>query len=196
MVKRVVQHDDSQGRSSHRGAAGAGSDESQLDEGSQGEPLALTDQRAGQALGQGVKQAGRALSAGIDAISDDAGGIATAVAIGVGAALLEAELIPGILIGAGAVLLGKMFPQVRSAVRPMVKGVVGAGLAMADKAREMVAEANEQVQDMVAEVRSERGEQRTATGSQRQTAAGQREPHEPQERTAHGNDAADTAAVH
>ncbi|MCW7538728.1 DUF5132 domain-containing protein [Aquabacterium sp. A7-Y] len=93
-----------------------------------------------------------------DDIAGNVGSVGTAVAVGVGAALIEAELIPGILIGAGAVLLGKMFPQVGQTLRPVVKTVMRAGLAVTDKAREMAAEAGEQVQDMVAEVQTERSE--------------------------------------
>jgi hypothetical protein len=192
--------DDNPGRSRGRNAAGAGESHDSGETATHDEPLALTDERPGRQMGQGVKKAGQALSAGFDAISDDAGGIATAVAVGVGAALLEAELIPGILVGAGAVLLGKMFPQVRNAMRPMVKSAVGAGLALADKAREMMAEANEQMQDVVAEVRSERDQQRSARpGSTARSGGTDAAEHEPQaqhdEKSAHGSDAAD-AQVH
>jgi len=95
-----------------------------------------------------------------DTLADNVGSVATAAAVVVGAALIEAELIPGIAVGAGAVLLGMMFPQVRRAVRPVLKTAVRAGLAATDKAREMAAEAGEQVQDVMAEVRAER-EQRS-----------------------------------
>lgn len=91
-----------------------------------------------------------------DTLTDNVGSVATAATVVVGAALLEAELIPGLVIGAGAVLLGMMFPQVRHAVRPVLKTAVRAGLTVVDKAREVAAEAGEQVQDVVAEVRSER----------------------------------------
>lgn len=81
--------------------------------------------------------------------------IATVAAIGIGAALIEAELIPGILIGVGAMLAPKFFPRLGNAIRPLVKGAVRAGYALADKTRELAAETSEQFQDIVAEVKSE-----------------------------------------
>ena len=88
--------------------------------------------------------------------------IATVAAIGIGAALIEVELIPGILIGIGAMLAPKLVPKLGSALRPLVKSVVRAGYAMADKGRELAAETSEQFQDIVAEVKAE---QETAVGS-------------------------------
>jgi hypothetical protein len=96
------------------------------------------------------------IARGKDVLSGEAGGVAAAVAIGVGAALIEVELLPGLIIGAGAILLGKMFPELGGYVRPAVKGAVRAGFALTEKAREIMAEANEQVHDLVAEVKHER----------------------------------------
>lgn len=81
--------------------------------------------------------------------------IATVAAIGIGAALIEAELIPGILIGIGAMLAPKLVPQLGSALRPLVKSVVKAGYSLAEKGREIAAETSEQIQDIVAEVKAE-----------------------------------------
>lgn len=81
--------------------------------------------------------------------------IATVAAIGIGAALIEVELIPGILIGIAAMLAPKFVPQLGSALRPLVKSAVRAGYAMVDKGRELAAETSEQLQDIVAEVKAE-----------------------------------------
>ena len=81
--------------------------------------------------------------------------IATAALVGVGVAILEPELIPGILIGAGAVLAPKLFPALGGVLRPLVKGIVKAGYSAAMAVREVVAEAGEEVEDMVAEARAE-----------------------------------------
>lgn len=81
--------------------------------------------------------------------------VATIAAIGIGAALIEAELIPGILIGIGAMLAPRFFPRLGTALRPMVKGAVRAGYALVDKGRELAAETTEQLQDIMAEVKSE-----------------------------------------
>lgn len=81
--------------------------------------------------------------------------VATVAAIAIGAALIEVELVPGILIGVGAMLAPRFFPKLGNALRPMVKGAVRAGYALADKTRELAAETSEQLQDIVAEVKSE-----------------------------------------
>ena len=92
---------------------------------------------------------------GKDLLADEAGGVATAAAIVVGAALIEMELIPGLIIGAGAILLGKLFPEMSGYVRPVVKSAVRAGFSATQKIREVMAEASEQVHDLVAEVKKE-----------------------------------------
>jgi hypothetical protein len=92
---------------------------------------------------------------GKDLVSGDATSVATAAAIVVGAALIEVELIPGLIIGAGAILLGKLFPEMSHYVRPAIKGALRAGFTLAQKAQELVAETSEQVHDLVAEVKLE-----------------------------------------
>jgi hypothetical protein len=81
--------------------------------------------------------------------------VATVAAIGLGVALIEAELIPGMLIGAAAVLAPKLLPGLGNALRPVVKGVVRAGYSLGNRAKETFAEAGEQLQDIVAEVKAE-----------------------------------------
>lgn len=156
MVKRVARG------SSERPKAFAGSLKS---EASPARPRSRSRSRAaGASAGGAAADAARttmdgtsaALRRGADALSGEMGGLATAAAIGVGAALIEAELVPGIVLGAAAMLLGKVFPQLNEGVRPLMKAAVGAGLAVADKTRTMLAEAGEQMQDVVAEVRAER----------------------------------------
>lgn len=106
-----------------------------------------------------------------DRLVEDVSAVTTAAAIGVAAAVIEAELLPGILIGAGAMLIGKMFPRVARTFRPVAKTVIRAGVAVTDKAREVAAETGEQVQDMVAEVRAERGAAREGRARARPAAA-------------------------
>ncbi len=77
--------------------------------------------------------------------------LATAALVGIGVALIEPELIPGLLIGAGAFLAPKLLPALGNALRPAVKGLVKAGMAV----RETVAEAGEHFEDIVAEARAE-----------------------------------------
>ncbi len=81
--------------------------------------------------------------------------LATAALVGAGLAILEPEFIPGMLIGAGALLAPKILPGLGGMLRPMVKGVVKAGYAASMTVREAVAEAGENMQDIVAEARAE-----------------------------------------
>jgi CO/xanthine dehydrogenase Mo-binding subunit len=84
--------------------------------------------------------------------------VETAAIVGVvaaGAALFEAALIPGILIGVGAMLVPKILPGVsgtlQSGLRATVRGVYHVG----NKASHVLAEAQEQIHDAVAEVKAE-----------------------------------------
>jgi hypothetical protein len=108
---------------------------------------------------------------GKDLLAGEAGSVATAAAIVVGAALIEIELIPGLIIGAGAIMLGKLFPELGSYARPMVKGVLRAGFSVSQKAREVMAEANEQVHDLVAEVKHEHASPAPGTAPSRRKPA-------------------------
>src|SRR5580700_3691050 len=77
--------------------------------------------------------------------------VATIAVIGVGAALISTELIPGMLIGVCAAFLPGIGPK----LRPLFKSSVRAGYAAVQKTRELYAEATEQVQDVVAEARAD-----------------------------------------
>jgi hypothetical protein len=81
--------------------------------------------------------------------------LATVAAVGIGAALIEVEWIPGILLGAAAMLAPNLLPRIGNGIRPLVKGAVRAGYSVAERTKETVAEASEQFQDIVAEVRAE-----------------------------------------
>jgi len=83
------------------------------------------------------------------------GKVATVAVVGVGAALISVELIPGLLIGAAAAFLPNFMPKLGQSLRPAMRSTVRAGYKFARKTREVFAEAGEQVQDMVAEARLE-----------------------------------------
>lgn len=106
----------------------------------------------------GVVTPSSVVERGKDLLAGETGPVVAATAIVVGAALIEVELIPGIIIGAGAILLGKFFPELGSYVRPAIKGALRAGFSISQKAREAMAEASEQVHDLVAEVKHEQEE--------------------------------------
>jgi len=101
---------------------------------------------------------GRSGSAGTMTDSSAVGSISTtslvtsAALIGVGA-LMVPEMLAGMALGAGAVLVSGLAST--GLLRPMVKTVVKAGYAAAIKTQEFVAEASEDVRDIVAEARSD-----------------------------------------
>ena len=95
-----------------------------------------------------VQQSGTTEKSGIGT------GLATAAVIGLGAALIEVELIPGLLLGVAAMAFPKLVPSVGRSVRPFMHSAIKAGYKATHKTREWMAEAGEQVSDMVAEVRA------------------------------------------
>ncbi len=65
--------------------------------------------------------------------------------------------LTSILIVAGvAIIAPVVLPVVMSMARPIVKGIIKGGMALADKAQEMVAETGEQISDIMAEAKAER----------------------------------------
>jgi hypothetical protein len=83
--------------------------------------------------------------------------VATVGVICVGAAIIEAALIPGMIVGAAAVLAPKYAPKLTSSPQPMFRSVVRCAYKMGRKAKEAAAEAKEHVHDIVAEVHAEDG---------------------------------------
>ncbi len=81
--------------------------------------------------------------------------VATVGVIGVAAALVEVALVPGILIGIGAMLVPSVLPKIADGVQPAFRSVVRGAYHVGQKARHAFAEAQEQVQDIVAEVDAE-----------------------------------------
>jgi Protein of unknown function (DUF5132) len=91
-----------------------------------------------------------------DARRDDlVAGAATVGIICVGAALFEAALIPGMIIGVAAMLAPKALPRVSGAIEPAFRGAVRGVYKIGQKARHAAAEAQEQVRDIVAEENAE-----------------------------------------
>lgn len=125
----------------------------------------------------------RAADVSGDTIRKEGPGLATAALLGVGIAILEPELIPGILIGAGAMLAPKFLPAMGGVFRPLLKGAVRAGYGVATTVREALAEAGEQVEDIVAEAKAEQHAQPrggSAEGHAQQGQQGNRSKPHPQ----------------
>ena len=83
--------------------------------------------------------------------SDIVGKAATIAVVGVGVALISAELLPGMLIGVAAAFLPGIGPK----LRPFLKSTVRASYSAVRKTREMMAEASEQIQDAIAEAKTD-----------------------------------------
>ena len=82
--------------------------------------------------------------------------VATVAVIGIGAAIFEAALLPGLVLGVAAMCVPRYFPQISSALHPLFQSTVRGAVQISQRTREIVAEAQEQVQDIVAEVDAER----------------------------------------
>ena len=81
--------------------------------------------------------------------------VATVAVVGVGAAVFEAALLPGIVLGVAAMWLPQYFPKMGEALNPLVRSTVRGAYKIGHKTREMMAEAQEQFHDIAAEVHAE-----------------------------------------
>ena len=81
--------------------------------------------------------------------------VAAVGVVGVGVAVFEAALLPGVVLGVAAMAAPKLLPRVGSALSPVFKSTVRGIYKVGQKTREMVAETHEHVQDIVAEVDAE-----------------------------------------
>jgi hypothetical protein len=80
---------------------------------------------------------------------------ATVGVVGIGVAVFEAALLPGVVLGVAAMLVPKYVPQMGAALNPLFRSTVRGVYKVGQKTREMVAEAQEHVHDIVAEVDAE-----------------------------------------
>ena len=87
--------------------------------------------------------------------------VATVAVVGVGAAIFEAALIPGLVLGVAAMWAPQYFPKMGEALNPLFRSTVRGAYKLGNKTREFVAEAQEQVHDIVAEVHAEDSMQET-----------------------------------
>jgi hypothetical protein len=82
--------------------------------------------------------------------------VATVAVVGVGAALFEAALLPGIVLGVAAVAVPRYLPEIGATLNPLFRSTVRSAYKIGQKTKEMFAEAQKQVHDIVAEVDAER----------------------------------------
>jgi hypothetical protein len=97
--------------------------------------------------------------------SDVVATVATVAVVGVGAAVFEAALLPGLVLGVAAMWLPQYFPKMGEAVNPLLRSTVRGVYKLGHKTREMMAEAHEQVNDIVAEVHAEKDQAPAAAKS-------------------------------
>lgn len=90
-------------------------------------------------------------SSGVDAMSV----AATIGVVVVGAAVLEATLIPGILVGAAAAFAPKYLPKLGERLQPVFNSTVRGACKLGRKARSAYGEAQEKIHDIAAEVHAE-----------------------------------------
>jgi hypothetical protein len=88
--------------------------------------------------------------------SEVAATVATVAVVGVGAAVFEAALLPGIVLGVAAMWLPHYFPKMGEALNPLIRSTVRGAYKISHKTREMMAEAQEQFHDIAAEVHAEK----------------------------------------
>ncbi len=81
--------------------------------------------------------------------------VATVGVIGIGVAIVEAALLPGVILGVAAVAAPKYVPKLGSWLGPMFKSTVRGVYRFSQKTKEFMAETHEHVQDIVAEVDAE-----------------------------------------
>jgi Protein of unknown function (DUF5132) len=84
--------------------------------------------------------------------------VATVVVVAAGAALFEAALLPGLVLGVAAMAAPKYLPKLAGALGPVFKSTVRGTFKLAQKSKEAFAEAQEHVSDIVAEVKAEDAE--------------------------------------
>ncbi len=87
--------------------------------------------------------------------------VTTVAVVGVGAAIFEAALLPGLVLGVAAMWAPQYFPKMGEALNPLFRSTVRGAYKLGNKTREFVAEAQEQVHDIVAEVHAEDSIQET-----------------------------------
>jgi hypothetical protein len=88
---------------------------------------------------------------------------ATIGVVVVGAAVLEATLIPGILLGAAAAFAPKYVPKLGERLQPLFNSTVRGACKLGRKARSAYGEAQERIHDIAAEVHAEETAQATDT---------------------------------
>ena len=93
--------------------------------------------------------------------------VATIGVVAVGVAVVEAALLPGVIIGVAAALAPKFLPKMNARLKPLFNSTVRGAYKLGRKARSAVGELQERVNDIAAEVKAEE----VAASTESETAA-------------------------
>lgn len=118
--------------------------------------MAVNSKQMNKPSGQG--SAARARVTGGSTSADQSEAMSAAATVGIvvaGAAIMEAALIPAILIGAAAALAPRFLPRLGIRIQPVVDSTVRGAVKMGRKARNAMGEAQERIGDISAEVAAE-----------------------------------------
>jgi hypothetical protein len=114
-----------------------------------------TGQGSGAAAAQSPNGAATEAEIADKQCSDAATTAAVVGVVAVGALIFEAALIPGMILGVGAMLVPKVLPRLGEGLQPAFRATVRGAYKAGRKASYAFAEAKEQVNDVVAEAKAE-----------------------------------------
>jgi hypothetical protein len=97
--------------------------------------------------------------------------VATIGVVAVGVAVVEAALLPGVVIGVAAALAPKYLPKLSTRLKPLFNSTVRGAYKLSRKARSAVGELQEHVNDITAEVKAEEAATEPATETTEPRAA-------------------------
>ena len=81
--------------------------------------------------------------------------VATIGVVAIGAAIVSAELIPGLALGAAAALAPRFLPKMGAGVQPLFNSTVRGAYKLGRRARSAFGEFQERVNDITSEVKAE-----------------------------------------
>ncbi len=88
-------------------------------------------------------------------LREEGPGLATVAIAAAAVAILEPELLAGLLIGAAAMAVPKVLPAIGGALRGVARSTISTTYSAARGVRESMANMNDEFRDIVAEVQSE-----------------------------------------
>jgi hypothetical protein len=81
--------------------------------------------------------------------------VATVAVVAIGAAIADVALLPGLVLGAAAMVVPRFYPQIGEALNAGFRTTVRGAYKLGQNARDLAAETKERIDDFVAEVDAE-----------------------------------------